>query len=110
MSKFEATAAESRCWSTTAPPIIAPFASAWVELYLSLAPVAPFDPQGCLHIFYEVSMSGHGVSVTGHLGHVSGCVSLVLCHVTCMGWVISIQCTVFLNGSIMSRLDSAFVT
>ena len=45
-------------------------------------PAVPFDPRGCLRIFCEVPVSGHGVCITGHLGHVSGRVSLVLCHVT----------------------------
>ena len=44
-------------------------------------PVRPFDPQECLHLFYEVATSGQGVVVTGHLGHSCGQVSLVLCHV-----------------------------
>ena len=44
--------------------------------------VSESGPQRCLHIFGEVLVPGQGLSVTGHLCHGDGRVSMVLCHVT----------------------------
>ena len=40
------------------------------------------ESHSCIHIFCEVTNTGRGLCVTGHLGRISGHVDLVLCHVT----------------------------